>query len=124
MFDVTGSQISLTRGNTAVLDILPWTDTPDEPLFLEEKDKVLFTVRHPFGKIVFQKVLTKSDQEEDGYIKLVITPEDTVDMVSAEYNYDVMIIFEDGESYTFIPKSIFQILPAIGSYKDLEGDDE
>lgn len=123
MFNVDGNIISLTKGNTAVLDILPWIDTPDNPVFLEENDKVLFTIKHLFGNVMLQRVLTKSDQNEDGCVKLTIYPEETINMAPAEYTYDVVLIFESGESYTFIPKSTFQILPAVGTYQDLEVED-
>lgn len=120
MLSINGTDIQLTRGNTAVLDIVPYIDKPENPVMLNEGDKVLFTVQTSLDVQQLQKVLTYSDQSEDGSLQLVIEPQDTIGLADGAYTYDVVIIFADGGAYTFIPKSEFQVLKAIGTYQDLE----
>lgn len=120
MLCIKGTDIRLTRGNSAALDIIPHNGTPDDPIMLKEGDRVLFTIKSSLGSTILQKALTAADQSEDGSVKLVLAPEDTVCIAPKVYTYDVVLVFENGEAYTFIPRSAFEIVEAVGTYKDME----
>lgn len=122
MLKISGTDITLTRGNTAELLVLPKNDD-DTPYILASDDKVLFTVKNRVGKGLVQKTLTASAQDpETGEITIVLAPEDTIELAPQAYTYDVLLITASGDAYTFIPLSVFEITLAIGTYQDIGGD--
>lgn len=127
MFTVNAenNHIKLTRGNSCKIDILPLLVNESlktqTPIILSDDDKVIFTVASPSGKIYLQKVLTADDYDEgDETLNLIIFPEDTIDMQPYDYVYDVLVVYDDGSTTTFIRDATFSILSALGTYKDLE----
>lgn len=122
MLTINGTNITLTRGNTAELLILP-TNEDGTPYILEENDKVLFTVKNGIGKEMLQKEISSTAQDaETGEITVVLSPEDTIRMNPQAYTYDVLLVTASGDAYTFIPQSAFEITLAVGSKTDLGGD--
>ena len=121
MLVVSGTSIMLTRGNTAELLIEP-VDEESYPYMLSDGEKVIFTVKNAKGVIVIQKVLKADNQnQETGEIGLIISPEDTINLAETEYKYDVLLVTESGDAYTFIESSTFSVVSAIGTYKDVGG---
>lgn len=121
MLMISGTNITLTRGNTAELLVLPKNDD-DTPYILASDDKVLFTVKNRVGKGLVQKTLTASAQDpETGEITIVLAPEDTIELAPQAYTYDVLLVTESGDAYTFIESSTFSVVSAIGTYKDVGG---
>lgn len=122
MLTINDTNITLTRGNTAELLILP-TNEDGTPYFLEENDKVLFTVKNGIGKEMLQKEISSTAQDaETGEITVVLSPEDTIRMNPQAYTYDVLLVTASGDAYTFIPRSVFEITLAVGTYTDIGGD--
>lgn len=122
MLTINGTNIMLTRGNTAELLILPQNED-GTPFFLEEGDKVLFTVKNRYDKEMIQKeILPSSQDEETGEITIILSPEDTIKMNPQAYTYDVLLVTASGDAYTFIPRSVFEITLAVGTYTDIGGD--
>lgn len=120
------NNIKLTRGNSCKIDILPIitsskTITVGTPEILEEGDKLIFTIASPSGRKYLQKILTSDDYDEnDDSVNLVLFPEDTIDLQPFDYVYDAVIVYDNGMTVTFIDNATFTILPAVGTYKDLE----
>ena len=113
--------IQITKGNTATIDITPINTATGDPYILDEGDKVLFTVKNRLGETVIQKVLTKDDyeDEEDTSINCDLDADDTKDLLTGEYKYDVLLVVADNaQAITFI-SSTFIITEAIGMYTDL-----
>lgn len=104
--------ITLTQGNSAEIAIVPYY-TEDEPIVPEEGDKVIFCVKCA-RKVIIRKELTAADyDEEEQALKLILSPEDTINLPPSDYRYDCLYIFANGEAYTFIDKAIFKIVEAI-----------
>lgn len=123
MLKIAGNQITITRGNSATIEITPYIGSLETPVILSEDDKVLFTVKDSFKKIKFKKVLTKENQDSStGAVTLTLFPEDTINFLEQNYSYDCVLIYTNGDAYTFIPSSLFIVSTAIGTYADLDGD--
>lgn len=111
--------LSLTRGNTLVIDITPIDEETSEPIILEGDDKVLFTIRNITRNSKIQKVLTSDDYSdaEDTSLNCIIEPADTINWLPGEYPYDCLL-YKNGNVTTFI-SSFVHITEAIGDYTDL-----
>jgi hypothetical protein len=113
----SANNITLTQGNSAEIDITP-LDAEGEPIELQEGDKVIFKVES-CRKEVYKKELTAEDYDsEEQALKLIITPEDTVNLPCMAYTYDCLYIFADGSAYTFIDAAMFKIVKAIAKVGD------
>lgn len=113
----SANNITLTQGNSAEIDITP-LDTDGEPIELQEGDKVIFKVES-CRKEVYRKELTAEDYDsEEKALKLILMPEDTVNLPCMAYTYDCLYIFADGSAYTFIDAAMFKIVKAIAKVGD------
>lgn len=122
MLIIQGTDITLTRGNTAELSVLPKNED-STPYMLVEGDTVLFTVKNHVGKALVQKIVNSTEQDaETGELPVILSPADTINLAPQAYTYDVVLVTAVGDAYTFIPLSAFVITTAIGTYQDLGGD--
>lgn len=113
----SANNITLTQGNSAEIDVAP-LDRDGEPIELQEGDKVIFKVES-CRKVVIERVLTAEDYDsEEKALKLLLTPEDTVNLPCMAYTYDCLYIFSDGSAYTFIDAAQFKIVKAIAKVGD------
>lgn len=121
--DPDTKHIYLTRGNSCKIDITPLCDCDSDAIILSDNDKVIFTMAAPSGRVYLQKILTSNDYDglDDMSLNLILTPEDTINIKPLEYRYDVLLVYEDGASSTFISNAKFSLLQALGTYKDLGG---
>lgn len=128
MFNINpkNNRIKLTRGNSCKIDILPLIAYSGDkitkvPVILQNGDRVIFTVGGLSGKKYLQKILTADDYDEnDDSLNLVLFPEDTINLQPINYVYDVVLVYDNGASVTFIDSATFSVLPAVGTYQDLE----
>lgn len=124
------NHIKLTRGNSCKIDILPLVvsgndKTSKEPIILQDGDRVIFTIAGVSGRKYLQKILTPDDYDEnDDSLNLILFPEDTINLKPLNYIYDVILVYDNGTSITFIDNAMFSILPAVGTYQDLERRDK
>ena len=116
---IDSNALSITRGNSAVIDITPIDEETQKPIRLEEGDKVLFTIKSNAGTLKLQKTLTSADYSDisDDSLNCFLEPEDTIDWRPAEYLYDCLLVKSDGTTVTFI-SSIFVVEEALGVYTD------
>ena len=123
MLEINGTDIRMTRGNTAYLDITP-LDEGGQPIVLGEGDRVIFKVKSPFGETKLTRILDNScySDPEDTSVNLLLVPDDTLGMRTGLYLYDCILIFADGQAYTFISESRFELTTAIATVKDVEND--
>jgi hypothetical protein len=92
---------------------VPYYNNEDEPIVPEDGDKVILCVKCA-RKVIIKKELTAADyDEEEQALKLIMKPEDTINLPPSDYRYDCLYIFANGEAYTFIDKAIFKIVEAI-----------
>lgn len=113
--------LTITRGNSLVIDITPIDEETKDPIKLVDDDKVLFTIYNPTRGTKIQKTLTKDDytDAEDTSINCIIEPDDTLTWVPGEYPYDCLL-YKDNNVTTFI-SSFIRIYEAFGDYTELEG---
>ena len=129
MFNITGNKITLTKGNSAAIDITMTNSATGELITLETSDRVVLTAKDLFGNTAFQKIITSENRvsEEEPIYECVFEPDDTINLPVGQYKYDVMLILGDGQVVTFISSDLI-IMKAIGLYTDLNtpetgGDD-
>lgn len=99
-YSVSGTTITLTRGDTFMADISinKQDDTPYTPV---EGDSVRFAMKSSYEDT--EPVLVKNIPI--GTLKLVIEPDDTKKLPFGQYVYDVQITKASGEVDTFITKA-------------------
>ena len=100
MLSIIKNQISMTRGDTAILHVdLAYPD--GTPYDLQEGDVVRFTVRKNPG--AGDKLIEKTGLE------IIIDPADTAKMPFGKYAYDIEVTRENGIVDTVIPPTLFEL---------------
>lgn len=111
MLEVTGNDISLTRGDTARLTVTI-TNICDDGLYIPSPGDVFkFTVKESVyeSNSIFQKVSTGSPIFK-------IDPIDTKSLDFRKYVYDIELETPNGEIYTIVPYSEFRILKEVTTW--------
>lgn len=86
MFDVRGTHILLTQGDTAILTITA------RGTALTQADRAVFTVRdRPGGRKHIERVLTPDEQ---GRVHVMISNEDTQNLRAGAYAWDIRYVLE------------------------------
>lgn len=114
MLSIVDNYIKLTRGDTAYLEVpimrLVSTD-PDEyeEYEIRDRDVLILTIKTKYTdeEVVLKKELT-------GTNIFHITPTDTADKKFGKYDYDVEIRTENGDRFTVIPLSKFELTAEVG----------
>lgn len=107
MFNIENRTISLTRGDTARIEIAISNTVTDEPYELQDGDTILLTVKRTTNSP------EKFQKSASGSNTIHIRPEDTKDMTPGRYMYDVEVRTAAGDVYTVIPVSEFNLLPEV-----------
>lgn len=107
MLYISGNTIRLTRGDTAYLTI-PITSDTDEPYEMKDTDTLTLSVKRRIAdtEYCFQKVST-------GNNIFHIEPNDTKHLKFGSYKYDIQLENMDGDVYTVVPVSDFEILQEV-----------
>jgi hypothetical protein len=95
--------VSLTRGDSAALRANAEYED-EQPYTVKEDDVVTFTLKKNCGdsEALIEKKLTGSNLFH-------FKPEDTADLAFGKYRYDVQITTADGDNYTIIEDTEFNI---------------
>ena len=103
MLYIEGTTIRMTRGDTVYLTV-PLTSTT-EAYEMSSSDTLTLSVKKSERdtEYLFQKVLTGSNAFH-------IEPADTAALAFGKYKYDVQLNTSDGDVYTVIPPSVFELL--------------
>lgn len=109
MFSVSGTNITLTRGDTLIAQItIKQGETDYTPV---EGDVIRFAMKHPIynaGRTDYSEttpVLTKTIPNDT--LILTLLPADTKQLGFGEYVYDIQLTFADGTVDTFIKGKFF-----------------
>ena len=106
MLYIEGKTIRMTRGDTAYLTIplISMTETYE----MSSGDTLTFSVKKKETDTVylFQKILTGSNMFH-------IKPTDTSQLEFGKYKYDVQLNTVNGDVYTVIPPSTFELLKEV-----------
>ena len=110
MFNILdGNYIQLTRGDTARLTVTITNDN-GEAYEIQNGDKLTLTLKKTVKDA--EPVMTKTITGTDIFH---IEPSDTSGLSFAKYKYDVELTTFDGDVYTVIPPSTFEILEEVTS---------
>ncbi len=106
MFTVNArtSAIHITKGDSGTLNV-ELKDSDGEVYEPQPGDKIIFRVANNAGTPLFTK---EADIEPDSNL-ITFLPEDTKDIPTGQYRYEVELTTEAGEHYTVIEYSIFEI---------------
>ena len=113
MININGSDIKITKGDTAYIQI-DLLDEAGEPLTVTDADTVRIQVRdrQTGGELLF--VGSATLDTEDSCVQWHIRPEDTAEASpKSDYFWDGEIETETGDIYTFVNVSRFKVLPEI-----------
>ena len=107
MLKLSGTKISLTKGDSAYITINICKED-GSPYILQEGDEVSIQVRHEpnGGELLFNGIIT--DVSEDKFV-WHIRPEDTKDAEIKVYYWDAQIKTIEGDVYTFIPMTTLRL---------------
>ncbi len=104
MLRINNSTISLTRGDTARIEL---AISKDGAVYDFSQDTVVFSVKKSTSSpdyIIHKQVV-------DGVIYL--KPEDTAHLQVGSYKYDVQLTTQSGDVCTVIPPSVFNVEPEV-----------
>jgi len=110
MMKVSGTKISLTRGDSAIISVACTNGT--NPFPLTAGDTIYFTIKANAGtttKLV-QKVITTFTS---GKANITLNPADTKPLAYGDYLYDVQLTLSTNEVITIIAPSRFTILEEV-----------
>lgn len=116
MTNVTGTTITMTRGDTLRVQVSIERD--DEPYVPESGDAVAFYLKHnsmDSKKTAYtdpEPLITKPVPIQT--MVLTLDPEDTKELAFGKYVYDLQITFANGTVDTFINNAPFIIVPEVG----------
>ena len=110
MLYIDGTDIKLTRGDTAYLQVPIVNKMPDgstAPYEMAEGDTLTMTMRARYdSEVCFQKVV-----KGDNTFKIL--PEDTYPFSFGKYKYDIQLTKANGDVFPVIEPSCFQVLPEV-----------
>lgn len=106
--DEATNKISLTRGDTAYITVPITDDISGKPYIMVASDTLTLTVkkRYTEEEIKFQIVNTGTNMFH-------IKPEHTKDLDFTSYRYDIQLNKRNGDIFTVIEQSTFEILPEV-----------
>lgn len=121
--------INLTRNDSCEISTCPFidadenkifiADSDDKPIVLGDDDYVLFCVASPSGRVYLKKILTKSDYNSDGVLTMKLSPADTIDLQPFSYLFSFSYMPNKGEDCYTYATGVFNILPAVGTVREL-----
>lgn len=121
--------INLTRNDSCEISTCPFVDadenkiydkdSDDKAIILGDNDYVLFCVASPSGRVYLKKLLTNQDYNNDGVLTMKLSPTDTIDLQPFSYLFSFSYMPHKGEDCYTYATGIFNLLPAIGTIRDL-----
>lgn len=104
MLDINGTNITLTRGDTARITVT-MEDAAGTPYVPQTGDSILFTCKKTW--ISDEALITKTIPTNT--LELELLPEDTEELPFDSYVYDIKLTNAGGDVDTFISKGILTI---------------
>lgn len=114
MYSINGTTISLTRGDTLLVQVGMMRDS--EPYTPVEGDSVRFALKsglNSTGKEMKESTPLILKDIPIGTMILRLEPEDTKALSFGDYVYDIEITFSNGVVDTFIANSKFKLTPEV-----------
>lgn len=108
MLEINGSDIYLTKGDTAHLSVGITNDASGDAYEMQPNDTLILTVRkqaYEASPVLLQKTVK-------GSADIYLAPEDTASLAPGSYKYDVEL--RSGQDvYTVVPCSEFVLTPEV-----------
>lgn len=100
--------IKLTRGDTARFSIVILNEISDSAYSISDNDQLTLTVKKKVKDedVLMQKTIT-------GSTLFHINPEDTSSLSFGKYVYDVQLTTSDGDVYTIVGPTTFELLAEV-----------
>lgn len=121
--------INLTRNDSCEISTCPFidadenkifiADSDDKPIVLGDNDYVLFCVASPSGRVYLKKLLTNQDYNSEGILTMKLFPTDTIDLQPFSYLFSFSYMPNKGEDCYTYATGVFNILPAVGTVREL-----
>lgn len=121
--------INLTRNDSCEISTCPFidadenkifsADSNDKPIILGDDDYVLFCVASPSGRVYLKKLLTNQDYNNEGILTMKLFPTDTIDLQPFSYLFSFSYMPHKGEDCYTYATGIFNLLPAVGTVREL-----
>lgn len=108
-YNIRGTTINLTRGDTFIAAVSIINPETEEPYVPEDGDSIRFAMKK---KYTDEEPLLVKDIPIDTQI-LTIESEDTKPFDFGEYVYDIQLTKADGYVCTFITKSIINLMEEV-----------
>lgn len=108
MLNVTGTSIQLTRGDTAHISVSIDDNIAGNKYELSPNDTLTFSVK----RNVTDKT-TLIEKKLNGTNVFHIKPNDTSGLSFGKYVYDIQLDTEDGDVYTIIAPSVFEVMKEV-----------
>lgn len=102
-YKVTGTTISITRGDTGYFKFTPYVVNDDgskTEYEIQEGDRIRFAMKKKLSDS-FEVLLTKD--VDTSTFRMKLDPEDTQNLDFGQYVYDVQLTTASGEVNTYIP---------------------
>ena len=101
------ADIYLVRGDTLRLSISGIKTADGEDYVLSDTDVIYLDVKKNAADkmAVFRKSVTAADYDDKGVLPITIFPEDTADIPTGDYYFDVRLYMDEDNIYTIIPKT-------------------
>ena len=126
--------INLTRNDSCEISTCPFIDadenkiydkdSDDKIIILGDNDYVLFCVASPSGRVYLKKLLTNQDYNNDGVLTMKLSPTDTIDLQPFSYLFSFSYMPHKGEDCYTYATGIFNLLPAVGTIRDLNNSEQ
>lgn len=110
ILEIVNNQITLTKGDSAILNLTIYFPNMEEQYELMDGDVVTFSLTNKtecFGK---SKVVIKKDFEQN---EIQLNPVDTKYLSCGKYEYDVQLTFKNGDVNTIIGPELFYLTTEI-----------
>ena len=110
ILEIVNNQITLTKGDTAILNLTIYFPNMEEQYELMDGDVVTFSLTNKtecFGK---SKVVIKKDFEQN---EIQLNPVNTKYLSCGKYEYDVQLTFKNGDVNTIIGPELFYLTTEI-----------
>ena len=111
MYKVTGTTITMVRGDSAVFDVF-LTDLDGDTHVPADGDEINFYLKEYAAGDDEDPILTKKVSMAS--MQLVFDPADTKPFSKGRYKYDLEYVMADGFTDTFINKKVFILLEEVG----------
>ena len=110
ILEIVNNQITLTKGDSAILNLTIYFPNMEEQYELMDGDIVTFSITDKTQCFGESKIVIKKDFEQN---EIQLNPVDTKYLSCGKYEYDVQLTFKNGDVNTIIGPELFYLTTEI-----------